>query len=85
MCHEKIAVWNFKGNMSCLVYSLSMVPPPPSIQLPVLLSVDTRVFRLQGFVLELETCQPSAFLPFTIVVILNDRIAFAKVREIYRV
>lgn len=56
ICSE--AYDSIKGNVSCVDYSIST---PPSIQLPVLLSVDTGVFRLQGFVLELETCQSSAF------------------------
>lgn len=65
--------------MSCLEYSLSMVTPTiPSIQLPVLLSLNAGEFRLQGFMLELVTCQPSAFLPFSSVVRLNHRIVFAR-------
>lgn len=57
--------------------------PSSSIQLPVLLSLETEVFRLQGFVLELVTSRPSAFLPFTSVVRLNDRNVFSRVWATY--
>ncbi len=53
------------------------------MQLPVLLSLEAGVFRLQGFVLELVSSQLNAFLPFTSVVGLNDRIVFARDRATY--
>lgn len=50
------------------VPSFSGKPPPssssPSIQLPVLLSLEAGVFRLQGFVLELVTSRPRCILAF---------------------
>lgn len=55
------------------------------MHLPVLLSLEAGVFRLQGFVLELVTSQLHAFLPFTSVVELNDRSVFEKSEQHYRV
>lgn len=50
----------------------------PSTRLPVLLSLESEVFRLQGFVLELVTSQFGAFLPFTSMDWSKDRNVFAR-------
>lgn len=70
-----------EGRASSRVQSFSRWTP--STQLPVLLSLESGVFRLQGFVLELVTSQLCAFLPFASIVGSKDRNVFVRVRLLF--